>query len=104
MFLRSANLRFGNSRFGNLKTAAIVLFGVVVLFFFPAPRGSFVSTHGPVTSLSSHCEGLAALLSLALTPWRRKLIPALVRLDHWPCTATPHIAHRFSPGFSILRI
>jgi len=90
-------------RFASLKTAAIVLIGVVVLFFFPAPRGSFVSTHGPMTSLSQ-CESLAMLLALAFTPWRRKLIPDLVRLGRCSWTPSAEFVHQYSPGSSILRI
>ena len=95
--------RFASLRFGHLKTAAIVLIGVVVLFFFPAPRGSFVSTHGPMTSLSQ-CESLATLLALAFTPWRQKLIPGLVRLGRCSWIASAELVHQYSPGFSILRI
>jgi len=96
--------RLANLRFVNLKTAAIVLVGVVILFFFPAPSGSFVSTHGPMTSLASQCESLAALLALAFVPWRRRLMPLLVRLDRCPWTTASPFACQFSPGFSILRI
>jgi len=91
-------------RLAHLKTAAIVLIGVVVLFFFPAPRGSFVSTHGPMTSLASQCESLATLLALAFTLWRRQLMPGLVRLDHCPWITSRRYAHQSSPGFSVLRI
>lgn len=96
--------RFANLRFVNLRTAGIVLIGVVMLFFFPAPRGSFVSTHGPMTSLASQCESLSALLALAFVPWRRRLMPGLIRLGQLCWIVSPELTHQYSPGFSILRI
>jgi len=36
-------------RIANIKLATVVLICVLALFFFPAARGSFSSTHGPVT-------------------------------------------------------
>jgi len=51
-------------RLSNLKTVVLLLVSVVALFFFPAPRGSFVSTHGPVTFIRSCWEN--ALVWLAV--------------------------------------
>jgi hypothetical protein len=96
--------RLVSLRLSHLKTAAIVLVGVVALFFFPAPRGAFVSTHGPMTSLAGQCESLATLLAIALTPWRRRLLPGLIQISDCLWFATSKLAHRLSPGFSILRI
>jgi hypothetical protein len=36
-------------RIATIKLAIVVLICVLCLFFFPAARGSFSSTHGPVT-------------------------------------------------------
>jgi hypothetical protein len=38
------------TRIANIKLAIVVLICVLFLFFFPAPDGSFSSTHGPATS------------------------------------------------------
>jgi hypothetical protein len=40
-------------RIANIKLAIVVLICVLCLFFFPAARGSFSATHGPVTSSRS---------------------------------------------------
>jgi len=91
-------------RFANFETAAIVLISVVALFFFPAPRGSFVSTHGPVTQLAQRCETALLWARMATESLRRALLVTLTALGVWlrPLFALPR-EQRLS-GFSILRI
>lgn len=45
------------------STVLITTACVLVLFFFPLPQGSFISTHGPVTAL----RALQALYLLTLS-------------------------------------
>ena len=70
-------------RFANFETAAIVLISVVALFFFPAPRGSFVSTHGPVTELRTRAEATLLWVSMALASLRRTFIVTLSAVGIW---------------------
>jgi hypothetical protein len=90
-------------RFASLKTAVILLVSIVALFFFPAPRGSFVSTHGPMTMLRWCWESALLWFALALTVGAR----LASRMVATGVSAGP--AHVFAddvqpPGFSILRI
>ena len=95
-------------RMANLQTAMIVLLSVIALFFFPAPRGSFVSTHGPMTTVGLLYE--AALLRLgmfvaALIVLNRQLTVALVALGSWLRPAASESSGALElRGFSILRI
>lgn len=70
-------------RFANFETAAIVLISVVALFFFPAPRGSFVSTHGPVTELRTRAEVALLWVSMALASLRRMFVVTLSAVGIW---------------------
>ena len=91
-------------RFANLKLTAVVLLGVVALFFFPAPRGSFVSTHGPVTSVESHAD-FAGLAVLSAVVADAKFSPSgfyFVRNLQGVPTVWPLLVP--FPAFTILRI
>jgi hypothetical protein len=70
-------------RLANFETAAIVLISVVALFFFPAPRGSFVSTHGPVTELMARCESLLLWVRMAVASLRRVLLSTITATGVW---------------------
>ncbi len=71
------------TRFANFETAAIVLISVIALFFFPAPRGSFVSTHGPVTELRTRTESALLWVSMAVASLRRSLVVTLSAAGIW---------------------
>ena len=91
--------------FANLKTALIVLVGVLVLFFFPAPRGSFVSTHGPMTSLRSALESSALWPTLVLASLLvRKFFANLTRLGPSSTLFAAPIAEGFHLKTTVLRI
>jgi hypothetical protein len=95
-------------RFANLQTATIVLICVIALFFFPAPRGSFVSTHGPMTTLRLRYENAAlraGRLVGALSILNRRLTVALAAVASWlrPSASESPGALELR-GFSILRI
>ncbi len=91
-------------RMANLQTAALVLISVVALFFFPAPRGSFVSTHGPVTELCERCEMAMFRLSAVVATFRRTLKILLVFLGSAlrPISASPPLTG--TPDAAVLRI
>ena len=92
-------------RFANLETAAIVLISVIALFFFPAPRGSFVSTHGPITELRARCETAVLWVRVAVSAIRRAFVTRLAAVGIWR-----HFSISLSPpkqlslAFSVLRI
>jgi len=91
--------------FANLKTALIVLLGVLVLFFFPAPRGSFVSTHGPITSLRTVFEYGVIWPTLVFSSLViRKLAIQVARLGPSTSLFAAPILQAESPRFSVLRI
>ena len=71
------------TRFANFETAAIVLISVVALFFFPAPRGSFVSTHGPMTELRTRAELALLWVSMALASLRRIFVVSWSTVGMW---------------------
>lgn len=54
------------NRIANIKLAIVVLICVLCLFFFPAARGSFSATHGPVTSGRSRLDERLLYCSLRL--------------------------------------
>lgn len=91
-------------RLANLETAVIVLVSVVALFLFPAPSGSFVSTHGPMTTVRSRCELAFLCISAVLAVFRRLL---QVQLSAIGFAARPNVSS--PPGMelaalSVLRI
>lgn len=45
--------------------AALVVAGVLLMFFCPLPRGSFQATHGPATALRSMRAASLVLLAIA---------------------------------------
>jgi hypothetical protein len=92
----------------NLQTATIVLLSVIALFFFPAPRGSFVSTHGPMTTVRQLCEGAMLRLGMfvaAAIVLNRRLTVALAAIGSWlrPSASESPGALELR-GFSVLRI
>jgi hypothetical protein len=57
---------------------------VVAIFFHPAAAGSFVSTHGPVTSLRSHKLALAVFaLLIACGTVIQELLGLSVNAPQW---------------------
>ncbi len=91
-------------RFANFETAAIVLISVVALFFFPAPRGSFVSTHGPVTELRARVESALLWVSMAMAWLRRVLVVTPRAVAMWLRFAIEPDLPQWTFCFSILRI
>ncbi len=53
-------------RIANIKLAIVVVICVLCLFFFPAARGSFSATHGPVTSGRSRLYAFLLYCSIRL--------------------------------------
>ncbi len=91
-------------RFPNLRTALILLISVIALFLFPAPRGSFVSTHGPMTFLRSCWEGAVLWFALALAS-RVTRLQRMLRANSalaWSKTAVPE--QLSPPTLAVLRI
>lgn len=92
------------TRLTNFETAAIVLISVVALFFFPAPRGSFVSTHGPVTELQARAEAVLLWVSMAVASLRRVLLVTLTAMGVWIRSVVDPPIEQSVSGFSVLRI
>jgi hypothetical protein len=65
------------ARILNAEVILVVLLAIVAVVFFPAARGSYVSTHGPVTAARSLYESTKLRLSVALAVFRRNLTVAL---------------------------
>lgn len=95
-------------RLANLQTATIVILSVIVLFFFPAPRGSFVSTHGPMTTLRMRTENALLRIGSSLRSrdaLQRRLTMALAAIGNWLYLFVSESPGTLAlRGFSILRI
>lgn len=91
-------------RFANFETAVIVLISVVALFFFPAPRGSFVSTHGPVAELRTRAEAALLWIGTAVAALRRMLRIALIAMGVWIRALVEPPGAQPLEALSILRI
>jgi hypothetical protein len=91
-------------RFANIETAVIVLISVVALFFFPAPRGSFVSTHGPVAELLARTEAVLLRVGMAVAAFRRLLRMTLVAMGVWLRTSIEPPGVQPLEALSVLRI
>lgn len=105
--VRPSPIAFGPAmliRLVNFQTATIVLLSVIVLFFFPAPRGSFVSTHGPMTTLRMRCESALFWIGLALISARRIFAVTLTTIGIWLRTAVSGPPLQEVCGFCVLRI
>jgi hypothetical protein len=71
-------------RIANIKLAIVVLICVLCLFFFPAARGPFSATHGPVTSGRSRLYAFVLNCSICLAGHFRLL---QVRVQLQNCVA-----------------
>jgi len=91
-------------RFANFETAAIVLISVIALFFFPAPRGSFVSTHGPMTEMRTRYEAALFWLGMAVAALRRLFAITLSATAVWLRAWVTWPPQQEQFAFSILRI
>lgn len=91
-------------RFANLQTAVIVLLSVIALFFFPAPQGSFVSTHGPMTTVRMRYEAAVSWIGMALSALRRIFSLTFTAIGAWlrPSFVVP--LRQELPAFCVLRI
>jgi hypothetical protein len=92
-------------RYPNLQTSVIVLLSVIALFFFPAPRGSFVSTHGPMTTLRLRTEAALLKLGSVVRSVHRRFAAALAATGDWlPPAASESPGSLALLGFCVLRI
>ena len=53
------------SRFGNWELALLALTCVLMLLMFPAARGSYSATHGPISSLLEKRYAVTTFLAMA---------------------------------------
>ena len=91
-------------RSANIETAVIVLISVVALFFFPAPRGSFMSTHGPMAEFCIRAEAALMRLGMAVASLRHRFRVTLTAMGIWVRTLIESPGAQPLETVSILRI
>jgi hypothetical protein len=78
-------------RIANVKLAIVVLICVLCLFLFPAARGSFSATHGPVTSGRYRLYAFLLYCSIRLSSHSR-LLQLRVQLQKLVAALTDSLA------------